>query len=177
MLGYGQYAAVADRLRGLGFVENTTGGVICRWDHPSGLVLDVMPTDAEILGFSNDWYRPAFTNSVSVDLPSGARIRAVSPPYLLATKIEAFRGRGRGDFQASVDFEDIVRLVDTRSEVVDEIEAAEPGLRMFVAGEVATLLADGYFEDGVSGALPFDAAAHARLPHVMGRFRRLAAPR
>src|SRR3954452_6064608 len=39
-----------ERLRRHGFREDTESGVICRW-HQGELVLDVMPTDASILGF------------------------------------------------------------------------------------------------------------------------------
>jgi len=44
----------------------------------------------------------------------GAPARAALRPYLLATKLEAFKGRGQGDFLASRDFGDIVALVDGR---------------------------------------------------------------
>ena len=40
---------------------------------------------------------------------------------MVATKIEAFHGRGDGDYLASSDFEDIIRLIDGRPELVDEI--------------------------------------------------------
>jgi hypothetical protein len=68
-------------------------------------------------------------------LPSGTRIRAVTPPYLLATKFEAFRGRGQDAYLASADFEDIVRLVDGREGLPSEVEAAPSDVRAFVAGE------------------------------------------
>ena len=43
----------SDRLRGLGFVEDQDPNApICRWKQGE-LLLDVMPTDTEILGFGN----------------------------------------------------------------------------------------------------------------------------
>jgi hypothetical protein len=51
--------AFGERLRALGFLEDTSEGApLCRWVH-SGTILDVMPLDEKILGFSNRWYRAA----------------------------------------------------------------------------------------------------------------------
>jgi hypothetical protein len=53
---YADYAIFSERLRTIGFIEETTEGApLCRWRH-TGLILDVMPLDARILGFSNRWY-------------------------------------------------------------------------------------------------------------------------
>jgi hypothetical protein len=39
-------------------------------------------------------------------------IAAVSPPFLIATKLEAFASRGCNDYIASRDFADVVSLLD-----------------------------------------------------------------
>ena len=116
------YYRLSEQLRQQGFSEDVRDGVICRCH--GELILDVMPTDETILGFTNRWYPAALVAAEIMTLPSGKQIRAVTPPYLLATKIEAFRGRGRDDYLASVDFEDLVRLVDGRERLVVEVEAA-----------------------------------------------------
>ena len=59
--------------------------------------LDVMPTDRSVLGFSNRWYTPALRSAVTV-LVDDLELRAVTAPYFIGTKLEAFRGRGEGDF-------------------------------------------------------------------------------
>lgn len=72
------YYAFEDRLRAIGFRNDER--VICRWHHPAPpLVLDAMPTDATLLGFSNEWQRRAFPHATVVELPSAARIKAVPP--------------------------------------------------------------------------------------------------
>lgn len=102
-------------MRAQGFAEDAQSSVICRWRHAGlDLTLDAMPTDSEILGFSNRWQAAALPHAVERLLPSGARIRAITPPYLLATKLEAFSSRGRGDLLGSRDFEDLISLVDGR---------------------------------------------------------------
>jgi hypothetical protein len=165
----GDYYRMGDRLREQGFREDDQSGVLCRWTHDKGLILDVMPTDDSILGFSNRWYRDAVEAAQEITLPSGATIRAVTPPYLLATKLEAFRDRGGNDYLASVDFEDVVRLVDGRERLIQEAEQAPQDVRHFIATQLAQMLADEQFEAGVAGALMPDAASQARREQVLAR--------
>ena len=171
----GEYYALGERLRERGFAEDSTSNVVCRWRHRSGVVLDVMPTDESVLGFSNRWYAAAFDTAAPMDLPDGRRIRAAIPTYIVATKIEAFRSRGRGDYLSSHDFEDLVRLVDGRPELVEEVVAAASDVREFIAASLRTMQDDRFFETGVAGALPGDPASQARLPILLERIARLAA--
>jgi hypothetical protein len=123
------YYAFEERLRSLGFRNDRK--IICRWHHPSPpLILDAMPTDAALLGFANKWQRKAFPHAAEVELPSGPRIKAVPPSFLLATKLEAYLGRGKNDLLASRDWADIVALVDGRAELVEIAEGgADPRRR------------------------------------------------
>ena len=115
---YAEFAAFGDRLRALGFSEDASEGApLCRWVH-SEKILDVMPLDEKILGFSNRWYRAAMEAANTHQLFPDLEIRVVTAPYFLATKIEAFKGRGRGDFFASHDLEDLVFVIDGRSTIV-----------------------------------------------------------
>ena len=54
------------------------------------LVLDLMPTQGEILGFSNRWYPLALDTAQLRGLPSGRSIRIVTAPVFLATKLRPF---------------------------------------------------------------------------------------
>ena len=66
---YGYYQ-VSDKLRDLGFKEDSSDGApLCRWVN-NGLILDVMPTDPDILGFSN-----RFGTLSLLDTPRNRRCR------------------------------------------------------------------------------------------------------
>jgi hypothetical protein len=100
---YSAYRALGKRLRSLGFQEDTSEGApLCRWQHQRGITLDVMLTDEKILGFSNRWYPEAVISSKWEELEQGIKIRVVTPPYFSATKLVAFRGRGRVRSKARV---------------------------------------------------------------------------
>ena len=132
-----------------------------------------MPTESSILGFSNDWYPAALAAAVDVALPSGTTIRAVPPPHLLATKIEAFRGRRAGDYLGSRDFGDIVVLIDGRAEIVQEVGAAEEQLRTYLSAEFSRMQEDFGFDSGISGALLPDRASQARAALVRDRIQQI----
>jgi hypothetical protein len=163
------YYQLAEQLRARGFNEDQSPDApICRWA-AAGMLLDVMPTRPEILGFGNPWYQPALDNAVPVTLPSGARVRMVAGPYFLATKLAAFETRGGGDYVASHDMEDIIAVLDGRPEIVSEVKQADGPLRRHLSHRFSRLLHDVNFVDSLPGHLPGDAASQARLPLVMER--------
>jgi hypothetical protein len=48
--------------------------VLCRWRSAQPrLMVDVMPTDPAILGFSNPWYEEAISSAATIALDSGGR--------------------------------------------------------------------------------------------------------
>jgi hypothetical protein len=171
---YADYTIFSERLRTLGFEEDTTEGApLCRWRH-TGLVLDVMPLDARILGFSNRWYPDALRTAVEVRLPGGLILRTITAPYFLGTKIEAFRGRGQEDYFASHDLEDFITVVDGRASLLEEIEAASPELRAFLGEAVRGLLAASPFLDALPGYLLPDEANQARIGQLTRKLRTLS---
>jgi hypothetical protein len=133
-----------------------------------------MPLDEKILGFSNRWYRPAMDGAIPHRLRRDLEIRVVTAPYFLATKLEAFRGRGKGDFFASHDLEDVIFVIDGRSSIVEEVRAEKPPLREYFRREIGGLLASPGFIDAVPGYLLPDAASQARMGIVMERLSHLA---
>jgi predicted nucleotidyltransferase len=162
-----EYYQLAERLRERGFQEDTSEDApICRWV-AEGVILDVMPTATEILGFGNEWYRSAMEDALAVTLPSGREIRMVSAPYFLITKLEAFDGRGQGDYLMSHDIEDIVAVLDGRPEIVGEVRGAEPDLVGALAERFRVLLADARFVEAVSGHIPPDETSQARVAAVL----------
>ena len=99
-----------------------------------------MPADPSILGFANRWQAAALPHAIERRLPSAAVISAVSPPYLLATMLEAFKGRGRHDFLGSRDFGDVIAVVDGREGIVDEVAGTDAEARTYIADELERLL-------------------------------------
>jgi hypothetical protein len=171
----GSYERFQQHLRDRGFAEDSQSNVICRWTHrDTGLILDAVPLESRLAGFEGQWHRPGVANAEVRELPSGARIRVVPPPFLLATKLEAFADRGGDDCLASRDFEDVVLLVDGRSELAGEVRAGPSELIDYIGGEVTRVLALPTSEYGIEGALPGPGAAARAASVTLPRLRALA---
>ena len=143
---------------------------ICRWVL-QGVALDLMPSQPGILGFHNRWYPLAIETAAQIKLPNGMDILLITAPVFVATKFEAFHGRGNNDYLASHDLEDIITVVDGRPELVQEIEQADGELRRYIATEINALLEDRNFLMALAGHLPGDVASQARLPELLRRMR------
>ena len=167
-------ASLGPKLRQRGFREDDgPDAPLCRWVVDE-VKVDVMPSDARVLGFTNPWYPAALATAVSYALSEGPTIRLVSGPCFLATKLAAFKNRGRGDLLGSVDIEDIVAILDGRLEVEEEVRGAPQDVRTYVAGELDALVSEGDLIDVLPGHLEGDAAYQARLPRLVARIERLA---
>jgi hypothetical protein len=165
-----KYYQLSERLRALGFVEDTE--VICRFNKDT-LIIDVMPTDDAVLGFGNIWYEVAAQKSSQFALPSGRTIRHVSGPFLLATKLEAFNSRGNGDYTHH-DIEDIVNLVDGRPELLEEVSLEQNDVREYIRSEIDEMLADRAFTESIPHHFHPSEDHAARVALLIGRLRALA---
>jgi len=108
VLSLAEYHKLEHELIGAGFQhDRSQDAPVCRWIVGAAL-MDVMPTDERVLGFGNRWYEAAARSAEMFVLPSGREIRLINPALFLATKLDAFAGRGGSDYSASHDLEDIV---------------------------------------------------------------------
>jgi hypothetical protein len=162
---YAEYTTLEARLTKLGFRSRHEDKVICRWESDD-LILDVMPTNTQILGFGNLWYAPALQNAVRVQL-GPYRLRVISAPYFLATKIEAFHGRGHGDYFASHDIEDIIAVVDGRPELATEVRASEAELKAYLRQQFGKMVNDPTFVESIQGHLLPDETSQERKNEVL----------
>jgi predicted nucleotidyltransferase len=171
---YAQYNTFSEKLKKIHFREDTRDGApTCRWVKGE-TVLDVMPLDEKVLGFTNRWYKPAIDTAEEREILSGMTIRVISSPYFCATKLEAFDGRGAGDYLASHDLEDIITVIDGRAEIIDEISSAPEDVCTYISDKIDGLLKSRQFLDALSGYLLPDEASQGRLKILMDRLTQIA---
>lgn len=123
-----------------------------------------------MLGFSNRWYPYAVESAEPLDLGDGLVVRVVGAVAFIATKLEAFKGRGGGDVLGSHDLEDILAIVDGRDALLDEWRASPESVRIAVAEDVAALLRHPDFLNALPGLI----AEPDRAPIVAARLRDLS---
>ena len=158
---YSAHTEVEDKLRSLGFVNDTTQGApICRWNYQDILV-DIMPSDSEVLGFSNRWYKEGIKSKILKTLPNGTDIFVFSPEYYLAAKFEANKGRGGSDLRQSHDFEDIIYILDNCAELLDSISKTNETVKIYLKEECTNLLNNKGLVEGIESSLPFGSEKEA----------------
>ena len=92
----------------------------------------------------------------------------------LATKLEAFFGRGKGDYLVSHDLEDIINLINGRVEIVEEIKNSAADLKEFITNSFQGFLDEELFLEALPGHLLPDQASQARLSIILERIKKVA---
>ena len=164
-----KWARLQRQLRARGFKESMEDEVVCRM-RLGDLKVDFMPQDESILGFTNRWYQDALSSARPFALTDSVSINLLGSAYFLATKLEAYRGRGNDDPLSSHDLEDIINLVDGRDGLLQELTQARENVRHYIAEEFAKLLDHPSFDYAVQG----NVAEPRRAEIVMRRFEDIA---
>lgn len=162
-------------LRRRGFL-NDFFGPICRY-RKGLLVLDVVPTKGEILGFANEWYQEGCQKAHKVSLSADSEISVIFPPCMVASKFSAFNSphrEGYGDLLASRDFADIVTMLAYRLDLAEEVKAGSHELQSCLKECFRELLERRGVEEGVASALDPDLESQLRRSFVLDRMRLFA---
>jgi predicted nucleotidyltransferase len=154
LVHYSGYAAIEEQLRNKGFINDQESGVICRFKI-QGIIVDVMPTSSTVLGFTNKWYEEGFSKPMEKQLNDKLCIKLLEPVYFLASKMEAFKGRGGGDGRMSSDFEDIVYVLNNRNVIWDEIQKSPAHLKSYLSNEFNKISQADVLYEWVSASLDY----------------------
>ena len=186
---------VAKQLASIDFPIVFTGGAVVGLLLSENVIADVRPTDdvdviigitkyadyvnsqtqLTRLGISNKWYGLAIETAIKHALPDGTKIQLISAPLFVATKLEAFLDRGKQDYIGSHDLEDIIAVVDRRSQLLAEIKEANESVKVFLSENIEKLLNEDDFVDSISAHLPPDPASQEREDIVIERLMEIIA--
>ena len=139
-------------------------GPLCRLTI-HGITVDVMPVEESVLGFRNSWSPLVVRTAKQHVLPNGTEIRVVNAPAFVCTKLEAFQDRGKGDFYASADVEDVVAIINGRTELICECWGMPLNARKYLPKQVCRLTSrmTTFSENALSGFLPHGAANRKQI--------------
>ncbi len=145
------YYDVVKRLHNLGFKACTDEGApLCRLVY-RGILVDLVATPALPVGPTNRWYRDAVKEAGLYEVASDLTVLAIIPMYFVATKLEAFRSRGGGDFAASHDLEDVLTVLGGLPDLRNAIDIETSEVALALRSELAALAVRGAFIDAVPG--------------------------
>jgi hypothetical protein len=169
---FAQYASLQEELRKIGF-KHDMNGPNCRFIL-DGLKVDIMPSEGRILGFTNSWYDVAVATAQEYVLEDGTTLRVISAPAFIATKIEAFLDRGRGDFLMSHDMEDVIAVLNGRPELLDEIKRGDMNLLHYISDHFAAFLENRQFIDSIGTHLLPDESSQDRAKLIIDRIKSIS---
>lgn len=95
IINYQGRVELEEKLRSLGFAHDIESSVVCRYKI-EGIIVDIMPTVDPSIGFNNKWYPEGFQKAIDYSIDGENVVKILSAPYFIATKFEAFNGRGQG---------------------------------------------------------------------------------
>lgn len=150
IMGYAAWTDLQEQLKVKGFSIDMGEDVMCRMILDN-LKVDFMPVDEKALGFTNIWYKDAVATAEDYVLNDALTIKLITPEYFVATKLEAYLGRGKGDAISSHDIEDLLNIFDGRASIVNDILSASEDLKNYISEQLNSLMEDGNFEYAVQG--------------------------
>jgi hypothetical protein len=162
-----EYYEFVERLRLRGFAECTDeGSPLCRRVFAS-IRVDIVATADTGIGGTNRWYKEAVAEAMSHDLASDVKVLAITPIYFIATKLEAFRSRGGGDFQASHDLEDVLLVLAGLPALREQLRDESSAVASAVRRELVAFRGKEAFIDAVPGHFEGDAVGQRRADVVL----------
>ena len=139
IINYQGRAELEEKLRLPGFAHDIESSVVCRYKI-QGIVVDIMPTDDPSIGFNTKWYPEGFQKAIDYTIDADNTVKILTAPYFIATKLEAFSDRGKGDGRTSHDFEDIIYVLENRSSIWEEMNSLGGEIKAYLLAEFTKLL-------------------------------------
>jgi hypothetical protein len=166
------FVRLEENLRTKGFAHDMSPEApICRWIFQN-IKVDVMSTDEDILGFSNQWYHEGISNKITKTLSNEVVIFVFSPEYFLASKFEAHKNRGGNDLRQSHDFEDIIYILDNCPDILEKIKNANRRVNEYLKLECQNLLVKNNLIEGIESALPY-ASGYERTELIVDLIKKI----
>ena len=150
----GELDKLREELTRKGFVQKSEDNVICRFRYDDAMV-DVMSTRQVGWAPSDKWFEPGFKHLEEMEIED-MRVHVLPLAYFLASKFSAFHDRGGNDPRASHDFEDIVYILDNRTDLVDTILKSPDDVKSYLKSEFNTILINSGLQEAVLGNLYFE---------------------
>ncbi|MCH7535791.1 MAG: nucleotidyl transferase AbiEii/AbiGii toxin family protein, partial [Bacteroidetes bacterium] len=140
ILSISQLESIREELQSKGFTQSHEDNVMCRFRY-EGVKVDVMSTKEIGWAPANRWFADGFKKAYEIVI-EGMVIRLMPLPYFLASKFDAWKGRGGGDARTSHDFEDIVYLLNYTSTAKEQILNASSGVKNYITSCFAEIIED-----------------------------------
>ncbi len=150
----GELEVIREQLIRKGFKQSPEDDIICRFRYED-IKVDVMSTKAVGWAPANPWFASGFEQKEIVEIEY-QKIQILPLPYFLASKFSAFNDRGTKDPRTSHDFEDIVYVLDNRTDIVEKLAKVPDDVRSYLADQLQRILDDMVMQEAILGNLFYE---------------------
>lgn len=148
-----------------------------RWWYEKRFKVDILSTRFDVDGNHARWFRAAWKGAFCQTLPGGTRLWLANPAAFVASKLDAYAGRGNGNLLGSKDFAEVLYLMAARSSLVAEIEKADVELRLYVTSTLKSLASNSAFQQSIAAQFHDDnkkaEAVREKLSYLINLAKRL----
>lgn len=145
---------IRESLTRKGFIQTAEDNIICRFRYDD-VTVDVMNTKAIGWAPANTWFAPGFMNKEETQLEN-KKIWILPLHYFLASKFEAYNGRGNKEPRMSHDFEDIIYILDNRVDINDCLMDCPADVSAFLKSEFEMIINDRAKREAILGNLYYE---------------------
>lgn len=153
-----------------GFTQNAEDNVNCRFRYED-LKVDVMSTKNVGWAPSNPWFAKGFEKAITKTLDE-VTIKVLPLPYFLATKMEAFFGRGMKDIYASHDLEDIAYLFNYTTDIDNQLINANEEANTYLTEKLMEIIENKTIITAIRGSLYYE-QADERMEVILERIQNI----
>ena len=150
----GELESIRNDLVKKGFKQSPEDSVLCRFRYDN-IKVDVMSTKEVGWAPANPWFAAGFAQRVEVKI-GDQMIQLLPLPYFIASKLAAHIGRGGRDPRTSHDFEDIVYVIDNRTDIVEQIDKSPDDVKPYLKEQLQLILNDNVKQEAILGNLSYD---------------------
>ncbi len=159
---------IREKLVTKGFKQTADLDVICRFKLDDILV-DVMGTKPIGWAPANPWFEAGFENREQIDI-EGQTINIMPLPHFLASKFVAHSDRGGNDPRMSHDFEDIIYILDNRTDWHEIVKNADYGIKTYLIEQFQNILNSNRMQEAILGNLYYE-TQEARYKMIMEKIK------
>jgi predicted nucleotidyltransferase len=146
---------IREQLSEKGFKQSADLDVICRFKFED-IVVDVMATKPIAWAPANPWFEKGFERLEKIKV-NKTTIQIMPLSFFLASKFVAFHDRGGDDPRFSHDLEDIIYIIDNRTDWHQIlINEEDQKVKQFLINEFRNILASNKIQEAIMGNLFYE---------------------
>ncbi len=145
---------IREKLIAKGFKQAADLDVICRF-RLDDILVDVMGTEPIGWAPANPWFASGFEHMEQVQIGEST-INIMPLPYFLASKFVAHAERGGNDPRMSHDFEDIIYILDNRTDWHEIVTNANNDVKGYLLEQFQNILDSNRMQEAILGNLFYE---------------------